>query len=254
MLCAYNRELISRMLDEDLSPEEQIALREHLPHCAACSALYQSFQALSETLKDQLEEPPERLRETVMAELRRKELGKKNRLSRPVSLILGAAACLALVLGITLSGGLPGLGSSAPAVSGNSVLAGAKNAASVQSARSEAAQAVTEEALYTADEEAAPVPAAGSFAEADAALPVYDLCGRLTLEQLQELLGAPALVDVESLEKLQPLYRLLVDENGAAAAVDFYLLDGALLYSPPDLQSLCLAACTAEELDALLAQ
>ena len=61
MICSYYQELISRMLDEDLSPVEQNVLLAHLPNCEACSAMYKSFSALSEALEDQLEEPPERL-------------------------------------------------------------------------------------------------------------------------------------------------------------------------------------------------
>ena len=106
MICSYYQELISRMLDEDLSPVEQGVLEAHLPNCEACAAMYKSFSALSQALEDQLEEPPESLRYNVMAEIRRAEIRKKNRLSRPMKIILSTAACLALIVGISMGSGV----------------------------------------------------------------------------------------------------------------------------------------------------
>ncbi|MGN0964729.1 MAG: anti-sigma factor family protein, partial [Dysosmobacter sp.] len=37
--CEYYQELISRMVDEELSAEEQAVLVSHLEHCPDCAAL-----------------------------------------------------------------------------------------------------------------------------------------------------------------------------------------------------------------------
>ena len=117
MLCSYYQELISRMLDEDLTPVEQGMLQAHLPNCEVCSAMYKSFAALSNALEDQMEEPPESLRYNVMAEIRREAIRKKNRLSRPMQIVLSTAACLALIVGISLGSGVLRSKGAAPAAS-----------------------------------------------------------------------------------------------------------------------------------------
>ena len=106
MICSYYQELISRMLDEDLPPVEQKVLQAHLPNCEACSAMYKSFAALSDALEEQLEEPPVSLRYNVMAELRRAEIRRKNRLSRPMKIVLATAASLAVIIGVTAGAGV----------------------------------------------------------------------------------------------------------------------------------------------------
>lgn len=99
--CENYQEMISRLLDGELEAAEEAALAEHLKTCPGCAALYVAFSGLSETLSQDLEEPPERIRENVMAEIRRSELAKRNkrRLSRPVRGLLVTAACLVLVVG-----------------------------------------------------------------------------------------------------------------------------------------------------------
>ncbi len=100
--CEYYQELISRMLDEDLSRDERSALAEHLETCRECAAMYQAFSVLSDTLASDMEEPPEGFSDNVMAEIRRSEIIRKNRkphvLSRQTKNFIVAAACAALVL------------------------------------------------------------------------------------------------------------------------------------------------------------
>lgn len=99
--CEYYQELISRMLDEDLSRDERAALAEHLGTCRECAAMYQAFSALSDTISSDLAEPPEELCDNIMAELRRSEIIRRNRrtgLSRQVKNLIAVAACAALVL------------------------------------------------------------------------------------------------------------------------------------------------------------
>lgn len=93
--CEYYQELISRMLDDDLTAGEETALNSHLDTCGECSMMYEAFSGVSGMIAESLEEPPETLHENIMAEIRRSEIKKKNRRLRPV---LTAAACFALVL------------------------------------------------------------------------------------------------------------------------------------------------------------
>ncbi len=100
--CEFYQELISRMLDEDLSRDERAALAEHLGTCRECTAMYQAFSALSDTVASDLVDPPEDLTDNIMAQLRRAEIvrknGKSSRLSRPMKNLIAAAACVALVV------------------------------------------------------------------------------------------------------------------------------------------------------------
>lgn len=93
--CEFYQELISRMLDADLTAEEETTLSSHLDTCAECRMMYEAFSGVSGMIAGDLEEPPEALHENIMAEIRRSEIKKKNRHLHPV---LTAAACLAVVL------------------------------------------------------------------------------------------------------------------------------------------------------------
>ena len=101
--CEAMQELLSRMLDEDLDAHEQRELAEHLKNCPDCRAMYEAFSALSGQLRSDLVEPPESLRENVMAEIRREQIRKKNR--RPWRYALAVAAMAALVIGIHFAAG-----------------------------------------------------------------------------------------------------------------------------------------------------
>lgn len=98
--CEYYQELISRMLDEDLSREERAALTEHLNGCPDCAKVYQAFSMLSDTVSSDMEEPPENLADNVMAEIRRGEIVRKNhgRTPRQIKNLIAAAACAVLVI------------------------------------------------------------------------------------------------------------------------------------------------------------
>ena len=101
--CEAMQELLSRMLDEDLDAHEQRELAEHLKSCPDCRATYEAFSALSGALQSDLAEPPESLRENVMAEIRREQIRVKNR--RPWRYALAVAAMAALVIGVHFAAG-----------------------------------------------------------------------------------------------------------------------------------------------------
>lgn len=98
--CEYYQELISRMIDSDLTVAETAALTGHLAGCPECEALYGAFSQLSELIGGDLEEPPEVLRNNIMAELRREDIRRKNiRIQKKYAVrIIAAAACLTLIM------------------------------------------------------------------------------------------------------------------------------------------------------------
>ncbi len=114
--CEKYQEMISAMLDGELSPAESEALIEHMSSCAECRELYELLSAVTASPVWELPEVPEGLHEHIMSgvrahagEQRRREL--MHRL-RPWAV---AAACLVLIVGVVL--GVPRsfrAGSSAP--------------------------------------------------------------------------------------------------------------------------------------------
>lgn len=97
--CVKNREWISVLLDGELSGDDERALRAHLEACAACRRVFEAYQAVSETLSEDLAEPPEQLKYGVMLRIAAAEETKKRnrRLYRPMR-IAALAACTALIL------------------------------------------------------------------------------------------------------------------------------------------------------------
>ena len=98
--CEYYQELISSLVDGELSDEENEALMLHLNSCSRCNAMYAVFHDLSDILSEEPQPLPEGLHENIMAGVRRSEIKKKNRRMRKVGLrtAMTAAACAVLVL------------------------------------------------------------------------------------------------------------------------------------------------------------
>ena len=107
--CEHYQELISRLVDGEVSHDEHEALMEHMKTCSRCNAMYAVFHDLSDILSEQPEALPAGLHENIMADVRRSDLRRKNRRMRTIGLrtALTAAACLVLVL-FAASGFLPG--------------------------------------------------------------------------------------------------------------------------------------------------
>ncbi len=104
--CEQYQELISRMLDDDLSKAERDELAAHVRTCPDCAAVYVAFRSLSENLGADLEEVPASVHENIMAEVRRDGLRAKNsvhRSHRRWHTALTIAACLVLVVAASLS-------------------------------------------------------------------------------------------------------------------------------------------------------
>lgn len=95
MNCNEIRELISSMLDHELSAEDSAVVTEHLAECPECMRVFEAFHAISVSLEE-LEDVPEGFTEAVMHKINTPAPVKKR---RPGYLRLaGLAACLALVI------------------------------------------------------------------------------------------------------------------------------------------------------------
>ena len=95
MNCNEIRELISSMLDHELSAEDSAVVTEHLAECPECMRVFEAFHAISVSLEE-LEEVPDGFTEAVMHKINTPAPVKKR---RPAYLRLaGLAACLALVI------------------------------------------------------------------------------------------------------------------------------------------------------------
>ena len=95
--CEIYQELISRMVDGDLSAREEADLARHIETCPDCAALFQAFSAISGQIGEDLEEAPFDLRDNVMAEIHREEIRRRNRIPTILRSVLSAAACVEAV-------------------------------------------------------------------------------------------------------------------------------------------------------------
>ena len=103
--CERAWELLSRQLDEPLSPEEERELEEHLAACPSCRKEQEELAQMKEALQD-LEEVPapadftQRVMEQVGAESQEKPKVIPLRRRPQVRALVGLAACALLCIGI----------------------------------------------------------------------------------------------------------------------------------------------------------
>ena len=98
--CAYYQELISCLLDRELTVEEGQDLAAHARTCPECQAVYTAFSSLSGMLSDDLIDPPEELGEYVMAEIRRDSIRERHKAPKLNRKALSLAAAAVLVIGL----------------------------------------------------------------------------------------------------------------------------------------------------------
>lgn len=267
--CEYYQELISCLLDGELSADEEAALADHLEICPDCAAMHGAFAALSRTMAEDMEEAPESLCVNVMAELRRAEKLKKNRRKRAIKAALATAACAVFVFA---AGRLTGFGGSSnenasvavydvkmAKTESFAVPADAPAAAAPQMAEDGAA--VTGGAIVTADmsaaefdammeaaaEEAAPMEAnAFSLSRADSG------AGAVVLDwySVNELLGGTPVVGELALPD-SPILQLTAQADGVFYTLVVYELDGLLYYLDPTDGILKESACALSALEEL---
>ncbi len=96
--CERYEELISALLDGQLSEKEEAEVRAHMAECTQCRAMYEAFAAVGAALA--AEDVPDTLHDGIMAKIHTAEKAKKTQgiivRLRP---ILAAAACLVVLVG-----------------------------------------------------------------------------------------------------------------------------------------------------------
>ena len=159
--CAEYQELISAMLDGELTAEETAEVEAHIAVCEECKAMYEAFAAVSGM---ETAEVPDTLHEKVMTKVTaaQKAFKTQNNLVR-LRPILTTAACLVVVVGtlFAVRGGFRNdskAKSAAPAASAADTAAGEPRMTM---------KAVPETAMTPAD---APMEAAPAMAAAPAAM------------------------------------------------------------------------------------
>ena len=114
--CEKYIEMISSMVDGELTAEQEAELRTHIDQCGECARVYDAFLGISDALAEDLIAPPEMLAKGVMYKIKMQKKGGSHFAFGRYTAI---AACLALILfGASHFGLLDGLnmGSNAPAV------------------------------------------------------------------------------------------------------------------------------------------
>ena len=286
--CDKYQELISRMVDGDLSPEEKHDLADHVETCPSCSALFQAFFAISKQIGEDLEEPPLDLRDSVMAEVQRAEIRRRNRIPTIIRGVLSAAACLAVISGIYLGVSLTQGKHLTTAASGADAVAEEKAVAAeaaalpeeeavqdrAAGAKEEAAEApmlqanapalAAEEPAAASEERAVDTQAVEPAADESAAEGTEDLAPEEALPPeedenewllsswdlalLRELLGGTP-VDL-SREALEPylMGKIQVKNQEDSWTVYLYERSGVLYYLDPAEESIYQARLTPQEL------
>ena len=95
--CAEYQELISAMLDGELTAEEKAEVEAHIAGCPECAAMYEAFAAVSGM---EAAEVPDTLHEAVMTKVTaaQKAFKTQNKIVR-LRPILTTAACLVVIVG-----------------------------------------------------------------------------------------------------------------------------------------------------------
>ena len=96
--CSRYQELISRMLDGDLSEQERERLHAHVSECADCRRALDAFTMLRDTMTEDLEEPPTGLTDAVMEQIRHEPVSIEKKRKLRVGRYVALAACLAIIV------------------------------------------------------------------------------------------------------------------------------------------------------------
>lgn len=157
--CAYYQELISCLIDRELTVDEGEELAAHARTCPKCQAVYTAFSSLSGMLSRDLADPPEELRESIMSEIRRDSIRERHKAPKLNRKVLSLAAVAVLVIGIG-SLTLPRL----LGRKGASMNAAAPQAMEFAAATEESAAYGAAAADDSPAENATPIPVSDSFA------------------------------------------------------------------------------------------
>lgn len=154
--CLKYQEMISAMLDGELTHEQQRELEEHLLLCPECRAMHTAFLSLSEALDGDVTSVPARLHDKIMTGVKAVEKKRKRPLLTVLRPYMAAAACLVVIVAAVLAAREGGLLDGTTKAADN--CAAPDNAKSYQYASTESAtvEAKEVEAEETAVQDAAP--------------------------------------------------------------------------------------------------
>lgn len=100
MNCQQYQELISCLIDGELSAEEKALIESHIDSCPECRAMYEDFLALSGMMEDSLADAPDSRHNKIMAGVKYAAAKKtKKPLIIRLRPYMAAAACLVVVVG-----------------------------------------------------------------------------------------------------------------------------------------------------------
>ena len=108
--CLYYQEMISAMLDGELSAREQQEMEEHLIRCPDCRAMHAAFLSLSQSMGEDTLPLPQGLHEKIMTGVKTAQQKKKRTVIVKLRPYMAAAACLVLIMAAVLrtgNGNLP---------------------------------------------------------------------------------------------------------------------------------------------------
>ncbi|HUG16267.1 MAG TPA: Ig-like domain-containing protein [Thermomicrobiales bacterium] len=123
--CADSRELISALVDGEISPRERIELRAHLAACRECAGVLESYRSIGERIRSLPPvHAPEHLTDTIFAQTIDGEPGRLFLITSRVGYSMAAVAAVALIFivsGYLIMGGYqraiqPAVAASAPTV------------------------------------------------------------------------------------------------------------------------------------------
>ena len=102
--CEVYREMISALLDDELSAGDKARLRSHLAHCDDCSTLCVAFAAADGALTQTMEDVPEALHYKIMEKVQEHVRGQRMlRLKQYLKPALITAACLVVISAAVLT-------------------------------------------------------------------------------------------------------------------------------------------------------
>ncbi|MEG1491791.1 MAG: anti-sigma factor [Oscillospiraceae bacterium] len=113
--CKKNIEMISCLIDGELPAEQEASLRAHINSCDNCKKVYEAFSGISDTLSNDLVEPPEMLAKGIMFKIKAAEKGGSKR-RFAFGRFTAIAACFVVTMFAAARFGLPNaLKSASPA-------------------------------------------------------------------------------------------------------------------------------------------
>ncbi len=111
--CGKYYEMISQLIDGELSAQQESELRTHMGNCPDCAKVYEAFSGISQGMNLEIRTAPAGFASGVMSKINEEQKSNRRKKQSPWRTILPVAACLALVFVVSQSTGMFGGGKSA---------------------------------------------------------------------------------------------------------------------------------------------